>query len=768
MNDHRPYRPRHSASVAQRLTLLGVMLAFPLAASGNGLILVDRAEDSLRTRVPRPVHCYVPLGIKSQRVDVAINDAVAETSIEQVFVNRSGAQLEGNYLFPIAESAAVHGFSMTMNDREVSGELLDADKARGIYESIVSQMRDPALLQFVGRALIQARVFPIPPNGECRIRLRYTEAMSSDSGLARYRFPLAQPACGFQPVEQFSFKALVRSERPIQSVFSPSHECSIDRRGDREYVVGLEKPMISPDQDLLLVVHAGADAFGLTLLPYRESGQDGFFMARITPGRTAIADRPMPKNICFVLDTSGSMAEDNKIAQARSAMKFCVTNLHPDDRFNVIAFATETRAFREGWSQAGEGVKADARAFIDGLNAVGGTDIDSALRKALQLNPSAAGDEALRSEPWRKNPYFIVFMTDGEPTVGVVDPKAIVSNVAAQNAGKAARLFSLGVGFKVNTHLLDRLSDDNGGARDYVTPTENLELKLSSFYTKLAHPVLARLKLAFHGLSVHDLYPRDLPDLFHGGELVVVGRFSGTPTGSTTIELSGDAHGERKTFSYPFSLTGEERQFSFLPRVWAMRKIGFLLDEIRLRGDNPELRNEVIRLAKLYGILTPYTSYLIQEDERVAAGRGVAPAGPRRLATAMDDAWRTRQAQMKQACDAQREEVGGESVAASRGNVMLRLADNEATQQTVAYVAAECRDTAGNLLVNFIDSRTFYLEKDRWVDAAYDGKAETQKLKLYSREYYDFIAQNSGVGRYLAQGDCVVVNWNGRFIETTK
>ncbi len=757
-----------ATNTTKRLLLLAAAIAFvPRPALGNGIIVSDTVDEQARRRAPRPVICYTPLGIKSQRVDVTINDAVAETQIEQVFVNRGSTPIEGTYLFPVAASAGIHQFSMTMNGRESGAELLDAEQARKIYESIVAKMRDPALLQFAGQSLIQARVFPIAPHGECRIKLSYTETMASDGGLSRYQFPLAQPGCSFQPIEQFSLRAVVRSERPIQSVFSPTHECTVDRRSEKEYVVGLEKPLAGPDEDVQIVVQRGDDAFGLTLLTQREGGgEDGFFMARITPNPSAVSDGSMPKNICFVLDTSGSMADDNKIAQARKALKFCITNLNPEDRFNIITFATDTRAFRKGWSAASESTKDDARQFIDRLNAVGGTDIDSALRKALELNPLATGADKTAGEPWRKNPYFVVFVTDGEPTVGVVDPNAIVANASEKNSGKAARLFCLGVGFKVNTHLLDRLADDNGGAREYVTPSEDLELKLSSFYTKLAHPVLAGLKLAFSGVSVHDVYPKALPDLFRGGELVVVGRYGGTPTGSTTIELSGEARGERKTFSYPCSFATEDRRSSFLPRVWAMRKIGYLLDEIRLKGDQMELRNEVIRLAKLYGILTPYTSYLIQEDEQLASRRGISPAGPRRMSRELNDAWSGRQRDMQEAREAQQDQVGAASVGASKSNSRMRLADNKKAAEAAGFVRDEYRDKGGGQLVNFIDSRTFYLENGRWVDAAYDGKSQTTKLALYSTEYYDFVARNPGVGRYLAQGERVIVAWKGLFVES--
>jgi Ca-activated chloride channel family protein len=759
---------------ARRMSLVVAVLLAVLTASAadvlaNGLIIspvkVDRVERMPRIR--RPIHSWMPFRVKSQRLDIEINDGVAETMIEQVFINESRGPSEGTYMFPIAENAGVHAFTMWMNGKEVTGELLDADRARRIYESVVSKMRDPGLLQFAGRGLIQAKVFPIPPGGECRIKLRYSEPRVVDAGLTGYRFPLRSGACRFQPIEQFSLKAVIRSQRPIASVFCPSHDCSIDRRSDREVVVGLEKARLQPENDFQLFTNFGDGAFGLSLLPFRVGGADGFFMARITPRIGGADEAVLPKNICFVLDTSGSMAESDKISQAKKALTFCITNLGPEDRFSVMAFSTEVRPFREGWSVADKPTITAARAFVDELRAIGGTDIDSALRQALALNPraarSASGGE---SESWRKNPYFVVFITDGEPTVGVTAPAEILQNVARTNADKEARVFSLGVGFQVNTKLLDRLSGDNGGARDYVTPTENLELKISAFYTKLANPVLANLKLTFKGVTVHDVFPRRLPDLFKGSELVVVGRYSGAATESAKIELTGACRGEARGYTFAGAFPSDDRRHSFLPRVWAMRKIGFLLDELRLRGENTELKNEVIRLSKRYGILTPYTSFLVQEDERLALRERRRVIGPRPMARSITANWAHKDEDLDDAEAEQTASKGRASVMGSKSNSAFKKAKPEAAFGLQTSIGLFNSEAGGRQLINAIGPRTFYNEDGKWVDAAYDGKAETIKLVAFSRAYYEFLAGHAQTGPYLAQGERVVLKWDDRVYET--
>ncbi len=737
----------------------------------------------------------MPLAIKRQQVDVSINDAVAETAIMQVFANRSGRQVEGTYLFPVPEIAAVHDFSMFMNGRKVSAELLDADKARDIYNSIVSKMKDPALLECAGYGLIRAKVFPIPAQGECRIELKYTQPVRIDSGMGSFRFPLKTQGCRVLPIEQFSLKATLRSTRHIADVFSPSHACSFDRHGELEVVVGLEQVDLIPDRDLQLFYRFGDQAMGLTLLTHRTRGDEGFFMARIVPrvGEQSIAT--MPKNICFVLDTSGSMAENQKIDQAKKALRFCIANLGEADHFNIISFATEVRKFTETWNTTEPERLGAARGYIDAIKAIGGTDINQAIREALSMRPMPCRDRGA-PHAWTHNPYFIVFITDGEPTVGVTQPEEILANIAKANEDRASRVFVLGVGHQVNTKLLDRMADDNGGARDYVTPSEDLELKLSAFYTKLAHPILADLKLAFRGVPVHDIYPKNLPDLFKGSQLVVLGRYGGDHGRSAEIELSGKQHGPaysheqpvssgtlqwrpaprfdeeahgagRRSYGYTGEFPAVRSDNEYLPRLWAMRKIGFLLDELRLHGESQELKEEVIRLSKMYGIMTPYTSFLVQEDEQVARQMRRAPAGGRSLGKAFRGIYEEKDDEMNEARDGQVAYKGAKSVGASQSNQAMQGAGSvQGEAQLMEQVAKFNSDRSGNQLINFIGPKTFYRDGEKWVDSKYDGKAKPEVLRLFSKAYFDFIAANSEAGQYLAQGENVVLCWNGKVYET--
>src|SRR5262249_41949965 len=228
--------------------------------------------------------------------------------------------------------------------------------------------------------------------------------------------------------------------------------------------------------------------------------------------------------------------------------------------------------------------------------------------------------------------FTVVFFTDGQPTVGETDPEKILKNFKDKNTANT-RVFTFGVGDDVNAALLDRLSDMTRSASAYVRPEEYIEVKVSGLYGKISHPVLTDLKVsASAGIKLSDMYPKQLPDLFHGGQLVVLGSYNGKGHGSITLTGKGD--GETKTMVYGVDLpakTSEEK--AFVENLWARRRVGYLLDQIRVSGQQKELIDEVVKLAKKHGITTPYSSYLVVPDTVASTVPVQAPPPPSAPAT---------------------------------------------------------------------------------------------------------------------------------------
>src|ERR1041385_1195278 len=548
----------------------------PLAAAG--LIIVDESHwlpvpprpgppDGIRPWPPRPIpprprpHIFAPLEVSSVKSQTRINDQVAVTSIDQEFYNPNAARLEGTFVFPLPKGAHLDKFTMEIDGKKVEAELLGADKARRMYEDIVRRSKDPALMEYAGQDLFKVHIFPIEPNSKKRITLSYTQLLKLDCGLVSYVFPLNTEKFSSKPIREVSVKVELETKRPLKSIYSPTHSVEIKRHGSTSATVGYEASDVQPDADFALYFAPEKDDIGLNLLTHRVSDEDGYFLLLASPGIDVKEKQVVLKDVVFVLDTSGSMA-GKKLEQARKALQFCVNNLNDGDRFEIMRFSTEVESLFNHLASANSQNRGKAEEFIKDLKAIGGTAIDDALRQALEIRSDRSRDRD-SEEPRREKdshesgsrPFVVIFLTDGCPTVGVTSEEEIVANAKKRAQGET-RIFCFGIGTDVNTHLLDRISEDTHAFCQYVLPDEDLEVKVSSFYSKIKDPVLAHPKLEFTGdIHVSKLYPTALPDLFKGEQLVLVVRYSGK--GDSAAMISGEVNGERKKFTY--DVRSEER-----------------------------------------------------------------------------------------------------------------------------------------------------------------------------------------------------------------
>src|SRR6266704_614379 len=543
------------------LVIAGCLLGLLPCARGDGFIVIERP-----IWVPPGHFPFAPLEVSSHHVEVKIDGQVAVTSIDQEFYNPNDQRLEGTYMFPVPKGAHIDKFSMEIGGKMVDAELLPAEKARQIYEDIVRKMRDPALLEYAGRDLFKVRVFPIEPRSRKPIKISYTELLRSDTGTVTYSYPLSTEKFSAQPINSLSVKVEVKSEQPLASIYSPSHKVEIKRDGANRAVIGYESKDERPDTDFQLVYSSEARDVGLSLLSHKPDADDGYFLLLAAP-TVAKEATPAPKDIVFVVDTSGSMA-GAKLNQAKKALEFCVENLNAEDRFEIVRFSTEAEPLFGKLVDADSEHRKRASNFIADLKPIGGTAISDALQSALKA----------RTEKTDR-PFVIIFLTDGLPTVGTRNPDEIVAEV--KKAGNA-RIFSFGIGSDVNTQLLDQIAEGTRAFSQYVLANEDLEVKVSNFYTRIKEPALTNLRLEFSGgVRTSKMYPAELPDLFKGDQLVVTGRYTGS--GEVEAKLTGIANGREQTFTYKVRFDDRNSTHEFVPRLWATRRVGFLLDEIRMR-----------------------------------------------------------------------------------------------------------------------------------------------------------------------------------------
>jgi Ca-activated chloride channel family protein len=697
------------------LFLLGMVFVGPAAA-----------QDPIEPPIMPPEWDFDGLKIEYQRVDVAIEDQVATTHIDQLFVNENDWMLEGIYLFPLPAGAAVSQLTMWVNGDPIEAKILEADEARQIYDEIVRQLRDPALLEYVGTSAIQANVFPIPPHEERRIEIEYSQILPAEGGLIHYVYPQSTDLYTNTPLDNQSIRVEVRSDEEIRAIYSPSHNVAIDRDGDFRATVGYEAAGVKADQDFELYYSVTPEDIGLNLLSYRESGEDGFFLMLVAPPVEANPDEVVAKDVVLVVDTSGSM-DGEKMVQAKEAAAFVVDNLNPRDRFNIVSFSTGVRSFSRGLTAASDA--GDYQSFINSLEALGGTNISQALLEAV-----AQADN--------ERPTTVIFLTDGLATEGIVDTPQLLSSVEQQTPGNV-RIFAFGVGDDVDTFLLDSLAQGHGGATTYVRPGQQIDEAVSGFYAKVSTPVLADISLDFDNVIVEQLYPQSLPDLFAGTQLVLAGRYR--DGGPATITLNGMVNGREQTFVYEDNVFRSLGGDDFIPRLWATRAIGNMLTQIRLHGEDPELVQSVINLSIRYGIITPYTSYLIEEDDIFSqAGRQTI----------------TEEAAEEMAAPA---EVSGEA-AVDMAAAQAEMAEAEAPQavEVTRVVVVEGKETVLEEAVQFVGSKTFIWRDGVWIDTAYDADAETpEQVGFASDAYFELLSAAPELGQYLSLGSRLLIVHDG-------
>jgi Ca-activated chloride channel family protein len=717
---------------------LGIFLFFALApAYADGIIIPDPPPCPTPCPdcppQPCPPPAPAPLAIKYHRVDVTIEDQVATTHVDQVFVNEAGYAIEGTYIFPLPEEAAISEFSMWVDGEKVEGKVLGREEARRIYEDIVRRRRDPALLEYIGKDMFQASIFPIPPGGERRVELTYSQILPLDNGLVRYVYPLSTEKFSSRPLQDVSVRVEVRSQQPLKAIYSSSHKVAVDRPTDYRAVVGYEDSNVTPDKDFVLYYTVSQEKFGLNLLSYKASGEDGFFLLLVAPNVEVAEQEVVAKDVIFVLDTSGSM-EGEKIEQARDALEFVLDHLNGEDRFNIVSFSTGVRSYASGLRPAEE--RGEARRFVRGLNAAGGTDINRAMLEALAMAD-------------KERPTIIIFLTDGLPTEGTVEVDTILDNIEQAARGNV-RIFPFGVGDDVNTLLLDTMARNHRGASAYVRPGQSIEEEVSAFYAKVSTPLLADVSLDFGRVRVEDSYPYPLPDLFAGTQLVLVGRYR--EGGPATVTLRGTVNNREQTFVYEDQTFRQSGGEEFIARLWATRKIGHLLEQIRLHGETKELVDEIVSLSIRYGIITPYTSFLVQEPD------ALTEEGRRRIAD------QTYQA-MSTATPAPA--AGAPAVDKSQAEKGLGAAEVPAEPAHGDLGGGEgAGGGPGEAEVRALGEKAFILRDGIWTDTAFDpSKMQTVEVTFGSQEFFDMLAAHPEWGKYFALGPHVIVVLEGQAYE---
>ncbi|VAX22032.1 hypothetical protein MNBD_IGNAVI01-873 [hydrothermal vent metagenome] len=550
---------------------------------------------------------YEKMWIKSIDVKVNIQDQVAVTKVDQIFYNEMDQSVEAIYIFPLPENAMMTKLVYWFNGERHEAEIRERQEAVNAYNSKLNQWMDPALLEYMGDNLFRLSIVPVNAHTEVRTEITYVEMLNYEFGVNNYKFLLNTLDLSSQPLETVHFFMNARSQNPYKYFKSPSHENSMSTRlvkiSDYNYTLEFGDENYYPDKDLIVNFETVRNKVQFSLLTYTPTeedsmGTDSFYSLWITPPDSITEEETIPKDIVFTADVSSSMA-GMRIHQVKQSLDNFLDLLNPSDKFNIVTFGTYVDQFKPDLVPATIENVESAHNFVFQMYALGMTNISSALDSSLN---QSFGDTTSNN---------LIFLTDGKPTIGEIDPQSVIDSVGANNT-KNVRIFSFGVGDDLNRNLITRLANENHGYATYIASDDSISLLVSNHFRKISKPLITDININYGGLQNWDRYPKVLHDLYWGSQTVEMGLY--TNSGEFPITIMGKIGHENVEFTKTLNFQ-DSSGYRFIPRLWAKSKITHLLDLIDINGETDELVDQIIELSLRFQILTKYTAFYVDPED---------------------------------------------------------------------------------------------------------------------------------------------------------
>ncbi len=540
------------------------------------------------------------LSIKEHSAHVTINNGIAVTTVTQVFLNTEDRTVEALYTFPVPRGASVANFSMWINGKEMTGEVVEKERARQIYNSYKAQRRDPGLLEQVDFRTFEMRVFPIAPRAEQKVQVTYYQELDFDHDWATYVYPLAtqtRKAVDSKADGKFAITVDVKSEIPITEMKSPSHQkdFAIAKHTDTYEQASLETKTGDLSKDVVLAYHISRPHTGIDLITAKEKNEDGYFSLTLTAGEE-LAALKTSMDYVFVMDISGSMTDDGKLESSQKSLSAFIESLDKDDHFEVMTFNNQPHPLFGKLQPATDDLKKQAATFLATQEARGGTILAPAINAAYKY------DNADR-------PLNVVILSDG---LTEQNERAGLATLI-KNRPANGRVFTVGVGNDVNRALLESIANDSGGLAAFISRGDDFTRQAQAFQRKLQRPVATDLALDFGGVKVYDVEPIKMPNLFHGQPVRIYGRYKGDGTSSfkLTAKVMGHDLAQKGELAFPKVDDANPE----IERMWAWHRVDRLLKDADNAGDRSSAINEIVRLGEGYSIATEYTSFIVLEND---------------------------------------------------------------------------------------------------------------------------------------------------------
>ncbi len=569
------------------ILLGGLSTLFPVVCQASGLLIADGGLGG-------------KLEIVEQDVRVTINNGIAVTHIDQVFLNKEQRIVEALYTFPVPNNASVSNFSMIINGKEMIGEVVEKERAREIYNSYKAVRRDPGLLEQVDYKTFELRVFPIAAGAEQRISLTYYQQLNFDHNQASYVYPLATNVKGELDAKtrgKFAFTIDVKSEIPITALSSPSHENEfvVTNPSENYARASLEVTEGDLNRDVVIQYDIARAKTGIDLVTSKQGDEPGYFMLSMTAGKE-LEEIASGMDYLFVVDISGSMANDGKLSLSRNAVTSFIDALGVEDRFDVMTFNTSPNLQFSQLRKADEESLKLSSEFLLQQQARGGTELRPAVLAAYKFKDN-------------DRPLNVVILSDG--MTEATEQAELLA--AIKQAPSGTRVFCIGIGNDINRPLLKQVAEGAGGLAAFISHQDDFGRQAQAFRRKLLRPVATNVKIRIDDVEAHDLANDVLPDLYYGAPMWIIGRYDRPGEGKVTI--TADVMGKPIEQSLRFNFPAADDTNPEIDRLWATTRVNKLMDEMRSQGKSTSKIDEIVRLCEGYSIVSEYASFIVLEND---------------------------------------------------------------------------------------------------------------------------------------------------------
>jgi Ca-activated chloride channel family protein len=681
-----------------------------------------RADGGIFFPLPIPT----PLSVKFHKVTVAIDNGVAQTRIDQAFINTSGRALtEGKYVFPVPAGASVNKFGVSIDGVVYPATVMSREQAQAFFQEEVKTSNQASLLQYTGNGAYSLNLSAIASGETRRVQITYEEVLGKENGLTRYLYPLNTEKFSYSLIDTVSISVSIRNQSPITSVYSPTHMIAVSRVDKYNARADFLSVNSRPNTDFELFYKVSDDEISFHLFTYKEKDADGYFLMLMTPQYIDKSAAPIAKDIAFTIDRSGSMMGD-KVLQAKQALTFCLNRLNPADYFNIVSFSETVTSNSPEFLTATAANIQGAVSYVQLIQAGGNTDIAQALTTSLGAIKGSV------------KPHYVIFLTDGQPTAGQTNPDSIVAIVGRANSNEA-KIFSVGFGYDVNTVLIDRLSNGSGGYAVYCDPAGSVQDAVANLYKMIETPLLIKPQMTIRGIETFGIVPENLPDLFAGTEIAIYGRYKNEA--AAFVSLSGTVSGSPKTLTYPAYYPSEHTDYPFVPRLWASQRIAVMLAKIKsgvlTTAQESAAIDTLIAMSVGYGIVTPYTSQIFAPQTPVTGGGTWSGNLQLPSGKSANDASNYLQA-----------------VRYTGNAAQTVVADTAVVSFAIAPQVNQLQNAGNKVFVFTSDSM--------WVDAAFNPAAPSDTVFFGTPRYFGLADSLPDLVQYLTVGSRAAINYKGK------